>query len=88
MFFFENLKCFTKILFCGGKKMLSSLFSNIRNLVFDQSSPVQPVAELGGGLLSVTEEEKKEEKKKEILVSNIGLQFSFTDSLVGIVVWW
>ena len=29
--------------------MLSSQFSNIRNIGFDQSSPVQPVAELGGG---------------------------------------
>ena len=40
--------------------------SNIRNLVFDQSSPVQPVSEFRGGPLSVTE------KKAEILVSNIG----------------
>ena len=29
--------------------MLSSQFSNIRSIGFDQSSPVQPVAELGGG---------------------------------------
>ena len=50
--------------------MLSSKFSNIRNLAFDQSSPVQPVAELGGGPLSLTNERTNE--RTEILVSNIG----------------
>ena len=49
--------------------MLSSQFSHIRNLVFDQSSPVQPISEISGGTLSVTEE-----KKKEILVPNIGFK--------------
>ena len=29
--------------------MLSSFFSDIRNLVFDQSSPVQPIQESRGG---------------------------------------
>ena len=43
---------------CGGlRPRLSSYFSNIRNLVFDQSSPVQPVSESRGGSLSVTEED-------------------------------
>ena len=41
----------------------------MRRLVFDQSSPVQPVSECRGGTLSVMEKEKKE---KEILVSNLG----------------
>ena len=49
--------------------MLSSYFSNIRNLVFDQSSPVQSVSESRGGTLSITE---KFGRRTEILVSNIG----------------
>ena len=45
------------------KKIISSEFSNSRNLVFDQSSPVQPVSEYRGGDLSVTKKKKK--KKSE-----------------------
>ena len=49
--------------------MLSSLFSNIRRLRFDQSSPVQPVS--GGGSTSVTEDGGGQ-RTEEILVSNLG----------------
>ena len=53
--------------------MLSSYFSNIRNLVFDQSSQVQPVSEYREGTLTVTDGRRtKDEWTKEILVSNIG----------------
>ena len=47
----------------------------MRRLVFDQSSPVQPVSESRGGTLSVTEEDGggRRRRTKEILVSNIGL---------------
>ena len=44
----------------------------MRRLVFDQSSPVQPVSESRGGTLSVTFE-RTEGRTKEILVSNLGL---------------
>ena len=54
--------------------MLFPKFCQLRRLVFDQSSPVQPVSESRGGTLSVTEEddERTNERTKEILVSNIG----------------
>ena len=51
--------------------MLFSEFCQLRRLVFDQSSPVQPVSESRGGPLSVAEEEE-EQQQQEILVSNIG----------------
>ena len=51
------------------KKMLSSQFSNIRRMGFDQSSPVQPVSESRGGSLSATDG-----RTKEILLSNLGYE--------------
>ena len=57
---------------------------------FDQSSPVQPVAELGGGTLSVTEKDGGRRTEQEILVSNIGffkiylfLKFSYLQKVSG-----
>ena len=41
------------------KKTLLSQFSNIKNMRFDQSSPVQPVSESRGGGPSVTEEDER-----------------------------
>ena len=41
------------------KKMLFSYFSNIRNLVFDQNSPVQPISESKGGTVSVPNGQRK-----------------------------
>ena len=52
--------------------MLSSQFSNIRNLVFDQNSPVQPVSETRGDPLSVTQEEQQEQQQD---TSKICLQY-------------
>ena len=39
----------------NAKKNVFSLFCQLRLLVFDQSSPVQPILESRGGSLSVTE---------------------------------
>ena len=39
------------------KKMLSSYFSNIRRMQFEQSSSVQPFAQSWGGPLSVKEQQ-------------------------------
>ena len=55
----KNLKkseIFKPNFFLAEKKMPFPLFSHLRRLDFDHSSPVQPVAELGGGPLSVTED--------------------------------
>ena len=41
------------------KMVRKSSFSNIRRTQFDQSSPVQPVAESWGGTLSMTEEDRQ-----------------------------
>ena len=59
--------------------MLLSYCSNIRNLVFDQSSPVQPISESRGGSTSVTEEDGR---WTEIIVSNIGYKKKSLDNLV------
>ena len=46
------------------KKLLSSQFSNIRRMRFDQSSPVQPVSEIQkSGKISKSQFKKKETKK-------------------------
>ena len=39
-------------------------------MLFDQSSPLQPISDFRGGTLSVTEE-----RTKEILLSNLGLRW-------------
>ena len=41
---------------------------------FDQSSPVQPISEIRGGSLSVTEEDGRR-KTKELIMSNIGFKW-------------
>ena len=50
------------------KKKLSSQFSNITRTRFKQSSPVQPVSESRGGLLSVMDKIRR----TEILMCNFG----------------
>ena len=50
----KNLKFLRNFLL--SKKMLFSSFFNIRNIVFDQSSPVKPISESRGGPLSMTQE--------------------------------
>ena len=46
------------------------------NLVFDQSSPVQPVSEYRGGTLSVTKKKKKfeEVRKSSCLIRDVKLE--------------
>ena len=51
--FFLILKFLTYFLLL--KEMLFPYFCQLRRLVFDQSSPVQPISESRGGSLSVTE---------------------------------
>ena len=51
-------------------------FSNIRRTGLDQSSPVHPVLESRGGIMSVTDGEGQ----IEILVSNIGFISFFCKS--------
>ena len=47
----------------------------MRILVFDKSSPVQPVSDFRGGSTSVTEDGGWRRTEQEILVSNIGFDF-------------
>ena len=42
------------------KQKTSSCILNIRNMQFDQSSPVHPVSDFKGGPLSVTQEEEED----------------------------
>ena len=60
--------------------MLFSYFCQLRRLVFDQSSLVQPVSEYRGGPLSMTD--GGEGQTMEILVSNIGY-ILFPSSIVS-----
>ena len=56
------------------EKKLVSYFCQLRRLLLDQSSSVQPLSESSGGTLSVTEKSgrRTDGQKTEILVSNIG----------------
>ena len=57
------------------------MFSNIRNLVFDQSSPVQPVSEYRGGW-SERAEEESEGRKSLFLILDYGVSnFSFVKAI-------
>ena len=49
--------------------MLSSKFCHLRISVFDQRSPVHPVSESRGGLLSVTDEVRTDGRKSSCLIS-------------------
>ena len=55
------------------------VFFQLRRLVFDQSSPVQPFAESWGGPLSVTEEKAGAGQTEETLVSNIEFKVYFIE---------
>ena len=54
------------------------MFSNIRRMQFDQSSPVHPVSESRGGSLNMTEEEEEQDQDRIPSFHNIEKEKNFT----------